>query len=189
MERKEIRLPMTAAEAASLRAGDLLWLSGDLYTARDAAHKRMLAGLAAGEPLPVDLAGATIYYVGPCPARPGQVIGSAGPTTSGRMDDYTPALLSKGLRVMVGKGQRRPDVIAAMRQFGAVYLGATGGAGALLAQCVTQSVLVAYEDLGPEAIRKLTVHHFPAIVLIDSQGNNLYERGRKAFLMTTEDTE
>jgi fumarate hydratase subunit beta len=189
MERKEITLPLTASQAAELRAGDLLWLDGDLFTARDAAHKRMVATLAAGQPLPVDLTGATIYYVGPCPARPGQVIGSAGPTTSGRMDDYTPTLLSKGLRVMIGKGQRRPDVVAAMRQHGAVYLGATGGAGALLAQSITHSELVAYADLGPEAIRKLTVHHFPAIVLIDSLGNNLYEQGRKAFLTAADDKE
>lgn len=182
MKRLEIQLPMSAEQASALRAGDLLWLSGDLLTARDAAHKRMIDSLDAGETLPVDLYGQTIYYVGPCPARPGQVIGSAGPTTSGRMDAYTPALLSRGLRVMIGKGQRRPDVVAAMRQAGAVYLGATGGAGALLAQCVRQSELVAYADLGPEAIRRLTVEHFPVIVLIDSQGNNLYEQGKKSFL-------
>ena len=182
MNRMEIQLPMSAEQASALRAGDLLWLSGDLYTARDAAHKRMIESLNAGETLPIDLCGQTIYYVGPCPAQPGQVIGSAGPTTSGRMDAYTPALLSRGLRAMIGKGQRRPEVVAAMRQAGAVYLGATGGAGALLAQCVRQSELVAYADLGPEAIRRLTVEHFPVIVLIDSQGNNLYEQGRKSFL-------
>lgn len=181
MERIEIQLPMSSEQAAALRAGELLLLSGDLFTARDAAHKRMIDSLNAGETLPFDLSGQSIYYVGPCPSRPGRVIGSAGPTTSGRMDAYTPALLSRGLRVMIGKGQRRPDVVAAMRQYGAVYLGATGGAGALLAQCVKQSEPVAYADLGPEAIRKLTVDHFPVIVLIDSQGNNLYELGRKSF--------
>lgn len=181
MKRKLLNLPLTAGQAAELRAGDLLWLSGSLYTARDAAHKRLVASLLAGESVPFDLDGQTIYYVGPCPARPGQVIGSAGPTTSGRMDDDTLLLLQHGLRVMIGKGQRSQAVVEAMTRLGAVYLGATGGAGALLAQCITHSEPVAYDDLGPEAIRRLTVDHFPAVVLIDSQGANLYEIGKKQY--------
>jgi fumarate hydratase subunit beta len=135
-----------------------------------------------GEPLPFPLEGAAIYYAGPCPAKPGQVIGSAGPTTSGRMDVYTPLLLKHGLRVMIGKGLRNPDVVAAMRQYGAVYLGATGGAGALLARHIIASELVAWPDLGPEAVRRLTFEAFPAVVLIDSQGNDLYTTGREAYL-------
>jgi fumarate hydratase subunit beta len=179
--RTEILLPMTAEQARALRAGDLLLLSGAILTARDAAHKRLADLIGRGEPLPVELAGQSLYYVGPCPAGPGQIIGSCGPTTSGRMDDYTPDLLRLGLRAMIGKGLRSPAVIAAMLQYGAVYLGATGGAGALLAQCVRAVETVAWPDLGTEAICRLTVERFPAVVLIDSLGNSLYETGRAAY--------
>lgn len=181
MQRINITLPMTQEQAASLTAGDLLSLSGVVYTARDAAHKRLTEAIKAHEALPFELSGSAIYYVGPCPEKPGQVIGSAGPTTSGRMDSSTPLLLQHGLRVMIGKGQRDASVIAAMKQFGAVYLGATGGAGALLAQHIVRSEIVAWPDLGPEAVRQLVVKDFPAIVLIDSRGNNLYETGRRQY--------
>lgn len=181
MDRIRLNLPMTAQQAASLRAGDLVLLSGDLYTARDAAHRKMIDALDRGEALPVDLAGQTIYYAGPCPGRPGQPVGSAGPTTSGRMDAYTPRLLELGLRVMIGKGARSASVHRAIHQTGAVYLGATGGAGALLAQCVRHAEIVAYPELGTEAIRRLRVVDFPAVVLLDSQGGDLYETGRRAF--------
>ena len=181
MDRMAVTLPMTCEQAASLKAGDLLNLNGIVYTARDAAHKRLTAALAAHEALPFDLADAAIYYAGPCPAKPGQAIGSAGPTTSGRMDACTPLLIRHGLRVMIGKGQRDETVIAAMKQYGAVYLGATGGAGALLAQHIIRSEIVAWPDLGPEAVRRLVVKDFPVIVLIDSQGNNLYDSGRRRY--------
>ena len=181
MERIMIHLPMSANQAAELRAGDLLLLSGALYTARDAAHKRLSQRLLDGLPPPIELRGETIYYAGPCPARPGRIIGSVGPTTSGRMDAYAPLLLQRGLRVMIGKGERRPSVIEAMKKQGAVYLGATGGAGALLAQCIRRAEVVAYPELGTEAIRRLTVENFPVVVLIDSMGNNLYQTGRKAY--------
>lgn len=181
MERKSLTLPLTAEQAAGLRAGDLLLLSGDLYTARDAAHKKMMAALDLGEPLPVDWQGQTVYYAGPCPGRPGQPTGAAGPTTSGRMDAYTPRMLAQGLRTMIGKGARSPAVVAAIKEHGAVYLGATGGAGALLAQCIHKAEVIAYPELGAEAIRKLSVVDFPVVVLIDSQGNNLYEIGRQSY--------
>jgi fumarate hydratase subunit beta len=181
MERIRLDSPISAEKAAMLRAGDLVLLSGTLYTARDAAHIKMIAALAAGELLPVDWRGETIYYAGPCPGRPGQPTGSAGPTTSGRMDAYTPQLLRIGLRLMIGKGTRSPAVIDAIREYGAVYLGATGGAGALLAQCVKKAEIIAYPELGPEAIRRLTVVDFPAVVLIDSLGKNLYEIGRSQY--------
>lgn len=182
MERIEISLPMTAEQARNLKAGDLLWLNGDLFTARDAAHQKMEAALERGEPLPVDLSGQTIYYAGPCPARPGQPIGSVGPTTSGRMDSLTPRLLDYGLRVMIGKGRRSQAVIEAIRRNGAVYLGATGGAGALLAQCIQEAEIVACPELGTEAIRRLRVVRFPAVVLIDSHGGNLYESGQRRYV-------
>jgi fumarate hydratase subunit beta len=174
MERIALNLPLDLATAASLRAGDLLLLSGKLYTARDAAHKIMVEALARNESLPVDWAGETIYYCGPCPGRPGQPIGSAGPTTSSRMDACTPRLLDLGLRVMIGKGNRSPGVIEAIKAHQAVYLGATGGAGALIAQCVKAAEIVAYPELGTEAIWQFTVVDFPAIVLIDSLGQNYY---------------
>ena len=181
MERIKLQLPLNPEQVKSLRAGDLVSLSGVLYTARDAAHKRLVAALDQGEPLPLDIRGETIYYAGPCPARPGKPIGSAGPTTSGRMDAYAPRLIAQGLVAMIGKGARNESVVAAMKQYGAVYLGATGGAGALLAQRIKSAEVVAYGDLGAEAIRRLVVEDFPAVVLIDCQGNNLYESGPAAW--------
>jgi fumarate hydratase subunit beta len=174
--RKIVQLPITREEAMRLRAGELLSLRGVLYTARDAAHKRLIAALTTGEALPFDITNAAIYYAGPCPARPGMVIGSAGPTTSGRMDAYAPALIEQGQTVMLGKGLRNKAVVESMKKYGAVYLGATGGAGALLSQCITASEIVAYPDLGAEAIRRMEVYDFPAIVLIDSLGTCLYDR-------------
>lgn len=181
MER-HIDLPLTEEIAKTLRMGDNVYLSGVIYTARDAAHERMTDQLAEGIPIPFDTKDATIYYVGPTPARPGTVIGSAGPTTAGRMDKWAPQMLSLGARGMIGKGARSKEVIEAMKKYHGVYFGAIGGAGALLAKCITQSELIAYEDLGPEAIRRLTVKDFPVTVLIDCEGNNLYEQGRREYL-------
>lgn len=172
-----IQLPLDDAVIKDLRAGDTVMLSGALYTARDAAHKRLVALLEKGEPLPFDIKGQTIYYVGPAPASPGYVVGSAGPTTSYRMDAYTPQLLAQGLKGMIGKGKRSPAVIEAMKKYGAVYFGATGGAAALIAKGIIKAEVVAYPDLGAEAIHRFEIKNFPAIVLIDSQGNNLYEIG------------
>ena len=167
---------------SKLRAGERVLLSGTIYTARDAAHKRLCELAEQGKPLPVDMKDAVIYYVGPTPAGPGEAIGSAGPTTSYRMDAYSPTLIALGETGMIGKGKRGPEVIAAMKEHGAVYFGAIGGCGALLSQCVKKAEIVAYEDLGAEAIRRLEVEDFPVIVVIDSQGNNLYETGRQAYL-------
>ena len=178
----KIKAPMTREEAKGLKAGDSCLLSGVIYTARDAAHKRLCELVAQGAELPIDLKDSVIYFVGPTPARPGQVIGSAGPTTSYRMDAYSPTLLALGQTGMIGKGKRGPEVVEAMKRYGAVYFGAIGGCGALLGQCVKSSELVAYEDLGAEAIRRLEVENFPVIVVIDSEGNNLYETGRAAYL-------
>ena len=158
---KHIRLPLTEETARSLHAGDTVYLTGTIYTSRDAGHKRMCEALEKGQPLPFDPADSVIYYVGPTPAKPGHVIGSAGPTTSGRMDAYAPAMLSVGARGMIGKGARLPQVIQAMKKYGGVYFGATGGAGALLARCIKKSELIAYEDLGAEALRKLYVEDMP----------------------------
>lgn len=171
-----------AARLPGLRAGDRVLLSGTIYTARDAAHKRLCELAEQGKELPIDVKDATIYYVGPTPARPGQAIGSAGPTTSYRMDAYSPTLIALGETGMIGKGKRGPEVIAAMKEHSAVYFGAIGGCGALLSQCVKKAEIVAYEDLGAEAIRRLEVEDFPVVVIIDSEGNNLYETGRKAYL-------
>ncbi|MFV0351609.1 MAG: Fe-S-containing hydro-lyase [Oscillospiraceae bacterium] len=171
----KLELPLTQQKALGLHCGDSLLLSGTLYTARDAAHKRMIEMLKNGQPLPFDLQDATIYYVGPTPAKPGQVIGSAGPTTSYRMDSYTPALLQRGLRGMIGKGMRGPQVVDAMQQHHAVYFGAIGGAGALLARCITSCEPVAFEELGAEAINRLEVKDFPVVVVIDCYGNSLFE--------------
>ena len=165
-----------------LRAGDRVLLSGTIYTARDAAHKRLCELVAQGKPLPLDVKDAVIYFVGPTPAKPGQAIGSAGPTTSYRMDAYTPTLLDLGELGMIGKGKRGPEVISAIKRNGAVYFGAIGGAGALLSRCVKSAELVCYEDLGAEAIRKLEVQDLPLTVVIDSTGSNLYETGRAAYL-------
>jgi fumarate hydratase subunit beta len=177
-----IELPLGREQAASLRAGDRVTFSGALYTARDAAHKRLVELVKAGKPLPFPIEGAVIYYAGPTPARPGEVIGSAGPTTSGRMDAYAPALIALGLRGMIGKGGRSPEVAEAMTRYGAVYFGAIGGAGALLAGRVRASEVVAFGDLGTEAIRRLVVEDFPAVVAIDSRGGNYYELGREEYL-------
>ena len=177
----EIQTPLTKEKLKDLRAGDEVFISGIIYTARDAAHKRMFEALQKNELLPFDIKDQIIYYVGPCPAKPGQVIGSCGPTTSGRMDSYTPALIQQGLTGMIGKGLRNQDVIDAMLRHGAVYFGAIGGAGALIAKCVKSEEIVAYDDLGTEAVRKLEVERFPAVVIIDSKGNNLYEIGKSTF--------
>ncbi len=181
MER-HIDLPLTEEIAETLRMGDTVYLSGVVYTARDAAHERMTEQLAQGIPIPFDTKDATIYYVGPSPARPGSVIGSAGPTTAGRMDKWAPQMIALGARGMIGKGARSKEVIDAMRRYHGVYFGAIGGAGALLSKCIVKSELIAYEDLGPEAIRKLTVREFPVTVLIDCEGRNLYEEGRRDYL-------
>ena len=175
MEPIRITAPLTKEAAASLKAGDTVLLSGTLYTGRDAAHKRLFALLNENKPLPVDFLGQMIYYVGPTPAREGFAVGSAGPTSSYRMDSYAPALLDRGLAGMIGKGKRSPEVIDAIKRNGAVYLGAVGGAAALISRAIKHSEVVAYEDLGTEAIHKFTVEDFPAIVIIDSLGNNLYE--------------
>lgn len=177
-----LTLPMDKKTLESLKCGDTALLSGALYTARDAAHKRLVEMMERGEALPFELCGATLYYVGPTPAPPGRPIGSAGPTTSYRMDAYAPLLLDEGLAAMIGKGARGPAVIEAMKRNGAVYFGAIGGAGALLAQCIKQSEVVAFEDLGTEAIRRLRVEDFPVTVVIDSHGGNLYEAGPQAYL-------
>lgn len=184
---KRISSPMTEKQARSLRSGDSVLISGTIYTARDAAHKRLCALLAEGKALPFNVEGSIIYFVGPTPAKPGQALGSAGPTTSYRMDPYSPALIKAGLKGMIGKGKRDSNVIAAMKENGAVYFGAIGGAGALLSKCIKKSELIAYEDLGSEAIRKLEVEDFPAFVIIDSQGNNLYETGRQEYLDATKE--
>jgi fumarate hydratase subunit beta len=175
MEARRITAPLDQATVDDLRAGDRVLISGTLLTARDAAHKRLAEALAAGEPLPVDLRGQVVYYVGPAPARPGAVIGSAGPTTSGRVDPYTPALLAAGMRGMIGKGYRSREVRDAICAHGAVYFGALGGTGALLARRITGAEVVAYEDLGPEAIYRLRVVDFPAIVIDDRYGGDVYE--------------
>lgn len=180
---KEVKLtpPLTDEEVEALEIGDRVFISGVLYTARDAAHKRLVDLLAAGQELPVDLKGQILYYVGPSPARPGRVIGAAGPTTASRMDAYTPALLALGLKAMIGKGKRSPEVIAAMRRYKAVYLGATGGAGALMAQCIKKAEVVAFPELGPEAVHRLEVENLPAIVVNDCRGRDLYEEGTRAY--------
>ncbi len=181
-----ITLPLTHEKARELKSGDSCLLTGTIYTARDAAHKRLCALAAEGKPLPFPVEDSIIYFVGPTPAKPGQAIGSAGPTTSYRMDAYSPTLIGLGQTGMIGKGKRGPEVIAAMKEHGAVYFGAIGGCGALLSRCITSAKIVAYEDLGAEAIRELTVENFPAVVIIDSEGNNLYETGRAEYLGTQE---
>jgi fumarate hydratase subunit beta len=172
---KKINAPLSAEDAGMLRAGDYVYITGTIYTARDAAHKRMAEALAAGEPLPIQMENNIIYYMGPSPARKGRPIGSAGPTTASRMDKYAPDLLDLGLKGMIGKGKRSQAVQDAIVRNGAVYFAAVGGAGALLSQRILKSEVIAYDDLGTEAIRKLYVEDFPVIVVIDSQGNNLYE--------------
>ncbi len=182
-EKKRITTPFTAEQARLLRAGDAVLITGTIYTGRDAAHKRLIELLDAGKPLPCELRDQIIYYVGPTPARPGDIIGAAGPTTSYRMDAYAPRLMAEtGLRGMIGKGLRSPGVAAAIRDHHGVYLAAIGGAGALLASTVRSCEMVAYPDLQSEAIRRLEVVDFPAVVVLDCEGNNLYESGRRAYL-------
>lgn len=176
-----ITTPLTKEKLKSLKSGDNVTITGVIYTGRDAAHKRMCEALERGERLPFDIVGQIIYYVGPCPCRDDEAIGSCGPTTSGRMDKYAPILIEKGLNGMIGKGVRKPSVIDAMKKYGCVYFGAIGGAGALLSQHVLSSEIIAYDDLGAEAIRRLEVKDFPVTVIIDSSGNNLYETGRSEF--------
>ena len=178
---KRISAPIEKEAARSLRAGDFVYIDGTIYTARDAAHKRMIEALEKGETLPIDMDGTVLYYMGPSPAREGRPIGSAGPTTASRMDKYTPTLLDMGMGAMIGKGKLSPEVVDGILRNGAVYLAAFGGAGALLSKCIRESEIVAYEDLGTEAIRKLTVERFPAIVVIDSEGNNLYETALEEY--------
>ena len=178
---REIQAPFDRAVAKELKAGDMVYISGTIYTARDAAHKRMDEALNAGMELPLDVRGNLIYYMGPSPAREGRPIGSAGPTTASRMDKYAPRLLDLGLGGMIGKGKRSKEVIDAIVRNGSVYFAAIGGAGALLSKAIVASEVIAYDDLGTEAIRKLTVERFPAIVVIDSEGNNLYETAIKEY--------
>lgn len=178
---KHIRVPYDRATADSLKTGDYVFLTGTVYTARDAAHKRMDEALDAGASLPIDMDGAVIYYMGPSPAREGRPIGSAGPTTSTRMDRYAPRLLDMGLSGMIGKGKRQPAVKEAIVRNHAVYFAAVGGAGALLSQRIVKSEVVAYDDLGTEAIRRLEVKDFPVIVVIDTEGNDLYETSAETY--------
>ena len=172
---QHIQAPMSREDAKKLRAGDYVYITGTIYTARDAAHKRMQETLEKNEALPLEMAGNLIYYMGPSPAREGRPIGSAGPTTASRMDKYAPTLLDMGLIGMIGKGKRSDAVKEAIVRNGAVYFAAVGGAGALLSKSITRSEVIAYDDLGTEAIRKLEVKNFPVIVVIDTEGNNLYE--------------
>lgn len=172
---KHINVPLDDAMAASLKAGDYVYLTGTIYTARDAAHKRMYDALEKAEPLPLEMKNNVIYYMGPSPARTGRPIGSAGPTTASRMDKYAPALLDLGLKGMIGKGRRTNEVKEAVMRNGAVYFAAVGGAGALLSRSIISSQIIAYDDLGTEAIRRLEVKDFPVIVVMDAQGNDLYE--------------
>lgn len=176
-----IKTPLSKEDAAKLRAGDYVYLTGTLYTARDAAHKRMYEALERGESLPLEMMNTVIYYMGPSPAREGRPIGSAGPTTASRMDKYAPALLDLGLSGMIGKGKRSDAVREAIVRNGAVYFAAVGGAGALLSKSIQKSEVIAYDDLGTEAIRRLEVENFPVIVVIDSEGNNLYETAVREY--------
>ena len=185
---KHITTPLTADTVKNLRAGDVVRITGPVYTARDAAHKRMTEALAAGKPLPFDITGQVVYYVGPSPTKPGEVVGSAGPTTSGRMDKYTPTLIEKGMRGMIGKGSRSKEVIEACVKYGAVYFVAVGGAAAVISQSIKGEEMIAYEDLGPEAIRRYEVEDVPAIVSIAAEGNDFYKVGiandRKEYTRT-----
>lgn len=178
---KHIQLPITAEKADSLNAGDFVYLSGQMYVARDAAHKRLMELIEKNEKLPIDLKNCTIYYMGPSPAREGRPIGSAGPTTASRMDKYAPTLLDLGEKAMVGKGKRTKEVLDAVVRNHAVYFAAIGGAGALLSKCIKKSEVIAYEDLGAEAIRLITVEDFPAIVVADDHGNNLYATAQEKY--------
>ncbi len=178
---KKVTLPLTEETLKDLRAGDDILLTGTIYVGRDAAHKRIIETLDRGEPIPLDIKGQTIYFMGPSPARPGRPIGSAGPTTSGRMDSYSPRLIAEGLKGMIGKGMRSPAVKEAMKQYKAVYLGAIGGAGALASRSIKQSEVIAYEELGAEALRRLEVTDFPVTVVNDIYGGDLYEDGKTKY--------
>ena len=178
---KRIALPLTDETVASLKAGDDVLFSGTMYVGRDSAHKRIVEALDQGKPLPFDIRGQTIYYMGPSPAKPGQAIGSAGPTTSGRMDSYSPRLMAEGLRGMVGKGMRTPAVKEAMKKYRAVYFAAIGGAGALISKAIQKSDVIAYEELGAEALLRIEVADFPAIVINDIHGGDLYEEGKAKY--------
>jgi fumarate hydratase subunit beta len=180
-ETKKIKTPLNEADLEGLKVGDKVMLTGPIYSARDAAHKRIVDLIEKNQDLPFELKGAAVYYVGPSPAKPGYAIGSAGPTTSGRMDTYTPLLLSKGLKGMIGKGPRSAEVKAAMKQHGAVYFAAVGGAGALISKSITKSEVVAYPELGAEAVRVMEVKDLPLIVAIDMYGNDLYQSGKEAY--------
>jgi len=179
---KRITTPLTPEKVRALRAGDQVLISGTIYTGRDAAHRRLCEAVEANQPLPFDPQDAIIYYVGPTPTPPGKVFGSGGPTTSGRMDAYAPTMLSLGLRGMIGKGYRNDAVKEAMKKYQGIYFGAIGGAGAVIGNAVQSCEIIAYEDLGPEAIRRLEVKDFPAVVVIDCEGNDLYEMGRHQYL-------
>lgn len=179
---KRITTPLTEEKVRDLKAGDTVLLSGVIYTGRDAAHKRLVDLVQEGKELPIDVKDAVIYYVGPTPSKPGKAFGSGGPTTSYRMDPYAPTLLDLGLRGMIGKGLRNEEVIESMKKNKAVYFGAIGGAAALIGKSVKKAEIICYEDLGAEAIRRLEVEDFPVVVVIDSEGNNLYEQGQKAYL-------
>lgn len=181
---KYITTPITDDIISDLKAGDYVYITGEIYTARDAAHKRMYESMLKGNEIPIDLKNNLIYYLGPTPEREGQIIGSAGPTTSSRMDKYTPLLLNNGLKGMIGKGKRSNDVIQSMKDNNCVYFAAVGGAGALLSKKIVSSEVIAYEDLGTEAIRKLYVKEFPVIVVIDSNGNNVYETAQDEYRTT-----
>lgn len=178
---KYIETPLTDEKVKDLRAGDYVYISGTIYSARDAAHKRMIEGLEKGEQLPFNIEDQIIYYLGPTPNREGQVIGSAGPTTSSRMDKYAPSLLDRGLKGMIGKGKRSDAVIDSMKKNTAVYFAAVGGAGALLSKCIKKSEVIAYDDLGTEAVRRLEVENLPVITVIDCQGNNIYETAVREY--------
>jgi len=181
MTTKKVSAPFDEKTVANLKSGDSVLITGIIYAARDAAHKCLTELIEQKKPLPFEIKGAVVYYVGPSPEKPGQVIGSAGPTTSYRMDAYSPLLMKHGLKGMIGKGKRSPAVIDAMKKYGAVYLAATGGAGALLSKCIKKSQIIAFEELGPEAVRRLEVENFPAIVINDVSGNDLYEEGVKKY--------
>ncbi len=178
---KHIHTPVTESVTKNLKSGDYIYLTGVIYTARDAAHKRMAEALDRGENLPFDIKDAVIYYMGPSPAREGQVIGSAGPTTASRMDKYTPRLLNLGLKAMIGKGKRSRETVDAIVRNRAVYFAAVGGAGALISKCVKKSEVICYDDLGTEAVRRMEVENFPMVVVIDAEGNNLYETAVEAY--------
>ena len=183
---KRINLPLSTETIADLKAGDQVMLSGVLYVARDAAHKRIVEALDRGEKPPLDIEGQTIYYMGPSPAKPGEVIGAAGPTTSGRMDAYAPRLMEVGLRGMIGKGARTQAVKDAMKKYKAVYFASIGGAGALISKSIKRAEVVAYDDLGAEALRRLDVENFPATVINDIYGGDLYEEGKAAYMQPAE---